>query len=69
MKLRLKDRMILRSRLTLVLKEKCYFLAGVIVLRDNIYRDKHLNTADSRESSEAVNLSQMFFKITIRQSI
>jgi hypothetical protein len=47
----------------LVLREKNNLLTVVFVLLDNIDRDKQLNTADSRESPEAINLSQMFLKL------
>ena len=48
--------------------EKINFQIGVIVLLDNITRDKYLNTTESPEFSEDINLSHVFFKL-YRQAI
>jgi len=39
------------------------FVAALIVLIDNMDRDKQLYTADGREFSEAINMSHVFLKI------
>jgi hypothetical protein len=46
--------------------EKINFWTGVIVLLDNITRDKYLNTTESPEFSEVINLSHVFFNFTAR---
>jgi len=69
LKLRVKDLMILHSHWTLVLQEKFFFLTGVIVLIDNINRDKQLNTACNLESPVAITLSQVLFKLYSWKSV
>ena len=62
-KLHVKD-WTLRSRWTLVLhKTKIYLQTAVIVLLDNLDRDKQLSAAYSLEPLGAINLSQVFFNL------
>ena len=61
--------MIFHSSCTLVLKEKNNLQTGVIVLMDNIDRDKELNTVCSLESPVDISLSLVLFKLYNRQSI
>jgi len=50
--------------------DRIYLYTGVIVLIYNIDRDKQLNTADSLDFPEAINVSQLCsLNNTIRQSI
>jgi hypothetical protein len=54
---------ILHRRWTLVLREKDFFTC-VIIMIHKIDRDKQLNTVDSFEFTEAINLCQIFLNYT-----
>jgi len=64
------DRHYTSHQLDTVIEEgKTILQTGVIVLIDNIDRDKQLNAAHSLESAVDISLSEIVFKLFNRQSI